>query len=406
MRRSFVAVAVALFGVSAIGTMAPALATKPDPGGEHKVWVCHATAGEGELKNGYNLIYVGVASTQPNGSYHGENDHYGHAHTRPKDNSKYGLLYDYLDVDPTNLPGKCGRPEAPSKEPVEALIGSVADCDTKTVTETYQVTEYTYTWNDGEWVESETITEKVVTRAMTPQEVAACPTPGEPPSKEPVEALIGSVADCDTKTVTETYQVTEYTYTWDGGEWVESETITEKVVTRAMTPQEVAACPTPGVPPPPMPPMPSKEPVETLIGTDENCEAMTVTETYSVTEYSYTWNGAVWVESETTTEELRSRNMTEEEAAACPTQESKGPVPPVPPTVVDPPAGVTPVVDTPTGEVPQAPVAGTPVAEASPVTGAPTALPQTGSETWTIFLIGLVTLLAGAGLVVLSHRSA
>ena len=291
MRRSIVAVAVALFGVSAIGTMAPALATKPDPAGEHKVWVCHATAGEGQLKNGYNLIYVDVASTQPNGSYHGENDHYGHANTRPKDNSKYGLLYDYLDVDPTNLPGKCGRPEMPSKDPVEILVGTVSNCEAMTVTETFLVTEYTYTWDDGKWVESETITEKVVTRDMTQEEAAACPTPGEPPSKEPIENLIGTVADCDAKTVTETFRVTEYTYTWDGEEWVESETITENVVTRDMTTEEVAACRIPGQ----LPPMPSKEPVENLIGTDENCEAMTVTETYSVTEYTYTWNGAVWV---------------------------------------------------------------------------------------------------------------
>ncbi len=401
MRRSIVAVAVALFGVSAIGTMAPALATESDPDNGHKVWVCHATAGEGELKNGYNLIHVDVASTVPNDSYHGENDHYGHSTTSPKKNSKYGLLYDIIGVDPANLPSECGRPEMPSKDPVETLIGT-EDCDAKTVTETYSVTEYTYTWNGDEWVESETTTVTVVTRAMTPQELAACPTTGGPPpmpSKDPVETLIGT-EDCDAKTVTETYSVTEYTYTWNGDEWVESETTTETVVTRAMTPQELAACPTTGGPPP----MPSKDPVETLIGTEENCDAMTVTETYSVTEYTYTWNGAVWVESETTTEELRSRNMTEDEAEACPTQESQGPVPPAPPTVVDTPAGVTPVVDTPAVEAP--PVAETPVAQAPPVAAAPTALPETGSETWTIFLIGLATLLAGAGLVVMSRRTA
>ncbi len=340
MRRSSVAVAVALFGVSAIGTMAPALATKPDPDSEHKVWVCHATAGEGELKNGYNLIYVDVASTVPNGSYHGENDHYGHANTRPKDNSKYGLLYDYLDVDPNNLPGKCGKPEMPSKDAVEILIGSVPDCDALTVTDTYSVTAYTYTWDGNEWVESETISEKVVTRDMTDEEAAACPTPGE------------------------------------------------------------------------QPPMPTKDAVEILIGSDANCEALTVTETYSVTEYTYTWDGEVWVESETTTEVVRDpRAMTEEEAAACPTQESQGPVPPAPSTIVETPVVVTPAVETPVAVVPQAPVAEAPVAEAPvaeapPVAAAPTALPDTGSETLTIFLIGLATLLAGAGMVVLSRRPA
>ena len=339
MRRSIVAVAVALFGVSAIGTMAPALATKPDSGGEHKVWVCHATAGEGELKNGYNLIYVDVASTQPNGSYHGENDHYGHANTSPKKNSKYGLLYDYLDVDPNNLPGNCGRHEMPSKEAVEILIGSDANCEALTVTETYRVTEYTYTWDGEVWVESETTTEVVrPPRPMTEEEAAACPTPGE------------------------------------------------------------------------QPPMPSKEAVEILIGSDANCEALTVTETYRVTEYTYTWDGEVWVESETTTEVVRPpRPMTEEEAAACPTQESQGPVPPAPPTIVETPIVAPPVVETPLPEatpasaadVPQTPVAATPQ-----VAAAPTALPNTGSETLTIFLIGLATLLAGAGMVVLSRRPA
>jgi LPXTG-motif cell wall-anchored protein len=51
--------------------------------------------------------------------------------------------------------------------------------------------------------------------------------------------------------------------------------------------------------------------------------------------------------------------------------------------------------------VPQTPGATTPQ-----VAAAPTALPNTGSQTWAIFLIGLVALLAGAGLTVLSRRPA
>jgi LPXTG-motif cell wall-anchored protein len=333
MRRSIVAVAVTLFGVAAIGTITPARATQPDPDGQHKVWVCHATAGEGELKNGYNLIYVDEASTQPNGSYHGENDHYGHAHTSPKNNSKYGLLYDYLGVDPNDLPGKCGRPEMPTKDPVETLIGSEVDCDEGIVTETYEVTEYTYTWDGKGWVESETTTRVERSRDLTEEEAAACST-GE------------------------------------------------------------------------RPPMPSKDPIEKLIGSETNCETSTVAETFRVTEYTYTWDGEVWVESETTTDVVRSRNMTQAEAATCPTQESQGPVPPAPPTVVNTPAVVTPAEVTPVAATPVPEVSQAPVVEAPSVAAAPAALPNTGSETWTIFLIGLATLLAGAGLVVLSHRSA
>jgi LPXTG-motif cell wall-anchored protein len=254
MRAKYIAIAVALLGISAMSTVAPAGATKPDSDGEHKVWVCHATSGLGELKNGYNLIYVDVASTVPNGG-HGENDHYGHSTTDPKDNPKFGVLYDYLDVDPNNLPGKCGTniPDEPSKDPVETQA---------------------------------------------------------------------SVQNCDTKKVTDTYTVTTYSYTWDG---------------------------------------------------------------------------TAWVESESTTTTNVEREMTEQELAVCPTQESQGPVPPAPTTPVEQvttpaPAAVAPAAVTP--------------AAVTPAAATPTALPVTGSEHWTIVLIGLTSLLAGAGLLRLSRRLA
>jgi LPXTG-motif cell wall-anchored protein len=71
----------------------------------------------------------------------------------------------------------------------------------------------------------------------------------------------------------------------------------------------------------------------------------------------------------------------------------------LPPTVVPPgePTGTESTVDSmPTGGG----------AEAAAVPAAPTTLPNTGSETWTIFLIGLASLLTGAGLHRLSRRSA
>ena len=107
---------LATIAALALSVAAPALATKPDNGGAHKVWVCHATAGLGELKNGYDLIEVDIASTQ------GE-AHLAHATTDPKKNSKFGTLFDYIDVDPKNLPGKC----APLKD--EETTTTVDDHD-------------------------------------------------------------------------------------------------------------------------------------------------------------------------------------------------------------------------------------------------------------------------------------
>jgi LPXTG-motif cell wall-anchored protein len=115
MKKTFIVAAVALLGIAAMGAVSSnsASATQSDPDGEHKVWVCHATSGMGELKNGYDLIHVDVASVQYEA-------HMAHSQEGgEKVNKKFGdapdfYLYDYIDVDPQNLPGKCG---APPEEP-------------------------------------------------------------------------------------------------------------------------------------------------------------------------------------------------------------------------------------------------------------------------------------------------
>jgi hypothetical protein len=105
---SAVLVAVLIGGYIVLSGMGGApTATK---GEDHKVWVCHADSGLGELKNGYSLIEVDVASTQYQA-------HQAHATTDPKDNVFFGLLYDYIDVDPNNLPGKCGTPTTTTTPP-------------------------------------------------------------------------------------------------------------------------------------------------------------------------------------------------------------------------------------------------------------------------------------------------
>jgi LPXTG-motif cell wall-anchored protein len=130
---------------------------------EHKVWVCHATAGEGELKNGYNLIFVDVASTQPGGGQ-GENDHYGHSTTDPKVNKKFGdakdgyILKDYIlseytlrDEVPTSLPGKCGETPPPKVEVTPSVEYAAPTCTDEGSFELSEGEGYTWTENNGIW---------------------------------------------------------------------------------------------------------------------------------------------------------------------------------------------------------------------------------------------------------------
>lgn len=122
MKTRILSLLAVVLGVTLTFT-SPALATKPHP--EHKVWICHATSGLGELKNGYNLIYVDEASTQYQA-------HKAHATTRPKHNPKFGTLYDYLNVDPQNLPGKCARPVPPTTTTQPPVTTTTAPTTTTT----------------------------------------------------------------------------------------------------------------------------------------------------------------------------------------------------------------------------------------------------------------------------------
>ena len=80
--------------------------------------------------------------------------------------------------------------------------------------------------------------------------------------------------------------------------------------------------------------------------------------------------------------------------------------PPEQPTVVTPPVVTPPTIDGPAAVTPAVAAAPTAApAETAAVPAAPT-LPTTGSETWTIFLIGLTSLLAGGGLYRLSRHTA
>jgi len=142
----------------ALASVSNASATKPNP--EHKVWVCHATSGLGELKNGYNLIHVDVASTQaPKG------DHWQHSTYKPKKNSKFGWLWDYIDVDPDNLPGKCAPPPPPSTTTTEAPTTTVQETTT-TVAETTTTEAPTTTVQETTTTVGETTTTEAPTTTI------------------------------------------------------------------------------------------------------------------------------------------------------------------------------------------------------------------------------------------------
>lgn len=291
MNTTLAAVAAALLGVAAVGVGTASLdnhasATKPD--GEHKVWICHATSGEGELKNGFNLIHVDVASTQYEA-------HLAHATTDPKVNREFGAppqfhLYDMIDVDPDDNCG--GPPQPPEPVVVDVVPPSVTepDCDVAGVVEIPEVVGLVYT---------ESVVDGDVTVTVTAAEGYVLAEGSTTSWTFPAEALAQWPAD------------------------------DPRCTTPPVTPQDPPA--------EPEPPAESEPPVE-------------------------------------------SEPPAEPEP---PGAEAQGPVPPV---------------------VAESPAAGGPKLAPAPTTNAPSTLPTTGSSSWVIFLIGLASVISGAGLVASSRR--
>jgi LPXTG-motif cell wall-anchored protein len=174
MKKTLIFAAVAMLGAAALGAASTGGvgATKPDDEGEHKVWICHATAGLGELKNGYDLIEVDVASTKYEA-------HLAHATTDPKNNSKFGVLYDKIDVGQGSDCG--GVPTKDDKVEYTEWLGPQPSCTAQSVEQTRTVTTYTYTFDPvtSTWVEKVTTTEQTRTLSLTPEEVAKCNVPEE-----------------------------------------------------------------------------------------------------------------------------------------------------------------------------------------------------------------------------------
>ena len=105
MKKTLIFAAAATLGIAALAATSTggAGATKPDDDGGHKVWICHVVEGQGELKNGYNLIEVDEAAIESEG-------HQNHV-------SKDGRR-DIIPA-PYGAQSRCLVPDPPNRPPVE-----------------------------------------------------------------------------------------------------------------------------------------------------------------------------------------------------------------------------------------------------------------------------------------------
>lgn len=252
-------------------------------------------------------------------------------------------------------------------------VVSVIDCDAETVTETRTITTTSYELVDREWVAGEPVeTVETRDRPMTDVELDLyCPVELEPNALEVVDEWVVSETDCDTETVTETQTTTTTPYVLVDRAWVLGEpVVSSEERTRPMTDAELDEyCPV------------ELEPaaVEVLgewTVSDSDCDTTTVTETRTVSTTPYVLVDRQWVAGATVeTTEDRVRAMTDaERTELCP----EVPVTPVTP--------VTPLGDLPTLALTDPPTLA--------LTGPSDALGGLG-------IAGLVTLMAGLGLVLL-----
>ena len=409
----------AMLGTAALAGMfavagAPASATKPDAQGEHKVWVCHATSGQGELKNGYNLIEVDIASTQGQA-------HLAHAETDPKNNSTFGVLYDLIDVGPNS---DCGGvpPEPPAWTPPTYPPFTPEACTD------YRLEKSTSTW-DGEtgtwsewtdWPDAGPLAWGVVpdprtghhggtheadgdrhfAYVVTHQRPITDGECGPPELIEVTPSVEYTPPDCFAEgTVVlsegEGYTWTEnedgtYTAVADEGYVIVGDDTFGPYETDQLTGRQCRTRP----PRPPLPPLPIEAiPVDPSV-TDPTCDAPgTVVLPTSPVGYDWVLQpdgsyvavadlGYYFDLAAVTTFDPGDLSQLDGAVCEAPTS-SVASEPPVAPPAVDPQA--------------VAPPAQVPVAQTAQ-------LPSTGSSSWTLALIALVTLLVGTGLVRLSRR--
>lgn len=121
--------AILISSLAVLSLGGTAHADNSDKNDEHKVWVCHKVQGEGELKNGYNLIEVDLNST--NGP-----DHLQHEG-------------DIIDVDPSLLCGgattSTSSPDTTSTSTTTVPVTTTEPSTTTSLVTTTTVTESTST---------------------------------------------------------------------------------------------------------------------------------------------------------------------------------------------------------------------------------------------------------------------
>ena len=130
MKKTLIFAAVTMLGLRSLGAMSTGGATKVDAEGEPKVWICHVVEGQGELKNGYNLIEVDEAAVDGQG----QNDHTQHV-TKDGRRTSSRLLW----CASVMHAGDAGEGTA-----MTDWVGGTPDCTVQSVTQTRSVTTYSY----------------------------------------------------------------------------------------------------------------------------------------------------------------------------------------------------------------------------------------------------------------------
>ena len=169
--RFIAALALAAAPVAAFTAKAEA----SSPNEERKVWVCHATAGQASLGNGYNLLNVDENSTKLKG-------HQQHSEDGKFNSFRNEVIYDLIDVGPNSDCGGPFTPPPPTTEPpCEGICGPAAGPTTPPAPDSCFVTASRVSLVEGEYEVPGDSTGST-SKAMMPCGPAEPPTPAPTPA--------------------------------------------------------------------------------------------------------------------------------------------------------------------------------------------------------------------------------
>lgn len=270
----------------------------------------------------------------------------------------------------------CDRPDQPTPLVEHRNVTGDPDCESQTVTTEHQSRTQIISWDYDRWnaVWGDWVTDSTTTEQVKPGQCG----PGEQP--EPI-VKYGEWQDqawpcgATTTTQTRTKSVTEYTLV--DGEWKAGEpVVTTETRTRDLAAGEITSCPVPQKPAPVVV-------QSSTSNVDCSAKKRTVTTTTTTTDWVLNDAKTAWVKgAPVVTTAVATYDTT---AAECPV------TPTTPPSV----GGVKHT----------APPAVAPVVEGvKHSAAAPAALAYTGSEAGTYGAVGLVLLVAGSALVLVTRR--